>query len=81
MNDDLSLNLEAVEPVAQHLVKNNVNGVFVCGTTGESMLLSVAERKIVTCGGEGFIFSLLKNGSRLDTSTAYVLLFTLVMKF
>lgn len=47
MNDDLSLNLEAVEPVAKHLVKNHVNGVFVCGTTGESMLLSVDERKAV----------------------------------
>ena len=81
MNDDLSLNLEAVEPVAQHLVKNHVNGVFVCGTTGESMLLSVAERKIVICGREGFIFSLLKNGLRLDISMVCVLLFTSVMKF
>lgn len=47
MNDDLSLNFDAIEPVAKHLVENHVNGVFVCGTTGESMLLSVPERKQV----------------------------------
>lgn len=47
MNDDLTLNLDAVEPTAKHLVENHVNGAFVCGTTGESMLLSVEERKMV----------------------------------
>ena len=47
MNDDLSLNLDAVEPTAKHLVETHVNGAFVCGTTGESMLLSVEERKLV----------------------------------
>lgn len=49
MNDDLSLNLDAVEPTAKHLVENHVNGAFVCGTTGESMALSVEERKLVNC--------------------------------
>ena len=47
MKDDLSLNLDAVEPMAKHLVESHVNGAFVCGTTGESMLLSVPERKAV----------------------------------
>lgn len=47
MHDDMSLNLDVIEDVAKHLVKNHVNGVFVCGTTGESMLLSVQERKSV----------------------------------
>ena len=70
MKDDLTLNLDVVEPTAQHLVKNHVNGVFVCGTTGESMLLSVAERKQVNGIEELRMGSLRKSGSRLATSTA-----------
>ena len=70
MKDDLTLNSDVVEPTAQHLVKNHVNGVFVCGTTGESMLLSVAERKQVN-GDKGLrMDSLRRSGSRLATSTA-----------
>lgn len=47
MNEDLSLNLDAVEPMAKHLVDSHVTGAFVCGTTGESILLSVEEREAV----------------------------------
>lgn len=68
MNDDMSLNLDAVEPVAKHLVKNNINGVFVCGTTGESMLLSVAERKAVRGVGILLMRSSPISGSRWATS-------------
>ena len=70
MKDDLTLNLDIVEPTAQHLVKNHVNGVFVCGTTGESMLLSVPERKQVTRNEGLRMGSSPRSGSRLDTSTA-----------
>lgn len=72
MHDDLSLNLDMVEPVAQLLVKNHINGVFVCGTTGESMLLSVEERKIVNSSMRVLMRSLLISGSRSATSTAFV---------
>lgn len=72
MHDDLSLNLDMVEPVAQLLVKNHINGVFVCGTTGESMLLSVEERKIVNSSVRVLMRSLPINGSRSATSTAFV---------
>ena len=47
MNEDLSMNLDAVEPMAKHLVDSHVTGAFVCGTTGESILLSVEEREAV----------------------------------
>lgn len=72
MHDDLSLNLDMVEPVAQLLVKNHINGVFVCGTTGESMLLSVEERKIVNSSVRVLMCSLPISGSRWATSTAFV---------
>ena len=47
MNEDMSLNLDAVEPMAKHLIENHDLGAFVCGTTGESILLSVEEREAV----------------------------------
>ena len=72
MHDDLSLNLDMVEPVAQLLVKNHINGVFVCGTTGESMLLSVEERKIVNSSMRVLMRSLPISGSKSATSTAFV---------
>lgn len=72
MHDDLSLNLDMVEPVAQLLVKNHINGVFVCGTTGESMLLSVEERKIVNSPVRVLMRSLPISGSKSATSTAFV---------
>lgn len=71
MHDDMSLNLDMVEPVAQLLVKNHINGVFVCGTTGESMLLSVEERKIVNSSVRVLMRSLPISGSKSATSTAF----------
>ena len=43
-----SLALGQISPMARMLHKNGVTGVFVCGTTGESSSLTVAERKLVT---------------------------------
>jgi len=45
MKADGSLNLEAVTPYADMIADNGLRGVFVCGTTGESHSMSVAERK------------------------------------
>lgn len=42
-----SLNLGAIERQVQHLLQHGVRQVFVCGTTGESASLSVAEREQV----------------------------------
>ena len=44
MHDDGSLNLDMIEKQAEALVESGVIGVFVCGTTGESMSLTVEER-------------------------------------
>lgn len=44
---DGSLNLARIESLAGHLLESGVRGVFVCGTTGEGLSLSVEERKSV----------------------------------
>lgn len=41
------VDFEKVGPIAQHLVKGGASGLFVCGTTGEGLLLSNDERKEV----------------------------------
>jgi N-acetylneuraminate lyase len=47
MNSDRTLNLRAIESYANWLHGNGVVGAFVCGTTGEGMSLSIAERQSV----------------------------------
>lgn len=47
LNADGSLNLKVIEPYAAHLHASGVSGVFICGTTGEGMSLTNAERKQV----------------------------------
>jgi N-acetylneuraminate lyase len=44
---DGSLNLGAIEKQAQLLTRNHVTGAFVCGTTGEGLSLTTAERQQV----------------------------------
>lgn len=47
MNADGSLQLSLIPAYAQHLVKNDVRGVFVCGTSGEGQSLTLDERTAV----------------------------------
>jgi len=47
MFDDSSINYEVVEKLAASLIANDVKGAFVCGTTGESLSLTVSERKLL----------------------------------
>jgi len=42
---DGGLNLDGIEPQARALAANGVRGAFVCGTTGESLSLTIAERE------------------------------------
>jgi N-acetylneuraminate lyase len=42
---DGSVNLAQVRPLVDHLVRNQVNGLFVCGSTGEGPLLTSDERR------------------------------------
>lgn len=44
MNDDFSVNYDVVLRQAEHLASNGVAGVFVSGTTGESLSLMTSER-------------------------------------
>jgi N-acetylneuraminate lyase len=44
---DGSLNPDAIDRQAGHLVRSGVDGAFVCGTTGEGMSLTSAERRTV----------------------------------
>jgi N-acetylneuraminate lyase len=44
MRADGSIDLDAIERQAQALFSGGVRGAFVCGTTGESMSLTTAER-------------------------------------
>ena len=45
MNPDGSINLDIIESQANSLAANKVVGAFLCGTTGQSLSLSVSERK------------------------------------
>ena len=47
MTSDYSINLKVIDKYANYLKKNGVDGVFVCGTTGEGGLLNIDERKLV----------------------------------
>ena len=60
MREDFSVEPGKVGPYAAMLVRNGVSGAFVCGSTGESMSLTVAERQAVAeawveAAPEGFV--------------------------
>lgn len=42
---DSSVNYPVIDQIAEHLIEQNVKGVYVCGTTGEGIHCSVEERK------------------------------------
>ncbi len=47
MNDQGELALEQIEKLVRLYEKNEVNGAFICGTTGEGVSLSLEEKKQV----------------------------------
>ena len=47
MQEDGSLNLDAIEKQAARLVADGVNGAFICGSTGEGLSLTTEERRQV----------------------------------
>lgn len=60
MFEDGSVNYGVVEQLAASLINNKVAGAFVCGTTGESLSLTVAERKLLADRWREFTGSQLK---------------------
>ena len=64
------INYPKLAEILDDQIANHTDAIVICGTTGESMLLSVAERKQVN-GDKGLrMDSLRRSGSRLATSTA-----------
>ncbi|MCL4104785.1 UNVERIFIED_CONTAM: hypothetical protein GTU68_034224 [Idotea baltica] len=47
LNADGSINASAIAPLVDHLLQQGVQGLYVCGSTGEGMSLSTNERKLV----------------------------------
>ncbi len=48
MKKDGSINPGVIRQYASYLKKNQLSGVFTCGTTGEGMLMTLEERKIIS---------------------------------
>ena len=48
MHRDGRLNLDQVGPLVDQLLQSGINGLYVCGSTGEGMSLSTDERRAVT---------------------------------
>ena len=48
MNEDGSINTPIIPKITEHLIERSVEGLYLCGSTGEGPLLSVDERKQVT---------------------------------
>jgi len=48
MDEAGNVNLKAIEDYADLIAHSGITGVFVCGTTGESLSLTVEERKDIT---------------------------------
>ncbi|MCB0633203.1 MAG: dihydrodipicolinate synthase family protein [Lewinella sp.] len=46
-NEDSSVNLKPIKAYADFLTRNGTNGVFILGTTGESMSITTSERKSI----------------------------------
>lgn len=47
MNEDRSVNYSMINSYCEMLIRNGLDGVFVCGSTGEGALLTIDERKKV----------------------------------
>jgi N-acetylneuraminate lyase len=86
MNSNRSINLNVIEKQAEFYSANNLAGVFICGTTGEGMSLTLAERleiaerwckvadkklKVIVHVGENSIEACKKMANQAQKSGAY----------
>jgi len=73
MHEDGSLNLPVIDQLADHLAESGVAGVFVCGSTGESLSLTTEERKqclehwVKACAGRIKVIAHVGHNSLPDT--------------
>ncbi|MGL5671467.1 MAG: dihydrodipicolinate synthase family protein, partial [Plesiomonas shigelloides] len=42
-----NVNFDSIDKIAAHLIRDGVRGAYICGTTGEGIHCSVAERKAI----------------------------------
>lgn len=54
MKEDGSLNLDKIEPIVEHLIRDKVAGLYICGSTGEGPSLTLEEHKIMV---EAYIYA------------------------
>ena len=47
LDDDGTVNASVAGPIVEHLLGSGINGLYVCGSTGEGMSLSSDERRAV----------------------------------
>ncbi|MEA3224897.1 MAG: dihydrodipicolinate synthase family protein [Planctomycetota bacterium] len=47
MEQNRTLSLKMAPQIVEHLIGDGIRGLYVCGTTGEGLLLSIAERRAV----------------------------------
>lgn len=57
LNPEGSINTRIIPQITEHLLNRHIEGLYVCGSTGEGPLLSVKERKQIT---EAYIQSVQK---------------------
>jgi len=73
MHEDGSLNLPVIDRLADYLAESGVAGVFVCGSTGESLSLTTEERKqclehwVKACAGRIKVIAHVGHNSLPDT--------------
>ncbi|MEM6160484.1 dihydrodipicolinate synthase family protein [Erwinia sp. P6884] len=64
---DGAVNYAVIDKIAAHLIEQRVNGIYVCGTTGEGIHCSVDERKKIAerwvSAGEGKLSITLHTGA------------------
>lgn len=47
MDENGNINPDIIPAYANHIAQHNMSGIFVCGTTGESLSLTIEERKVI----------------------------------
>jgi N-acetylneuraminate lyase len=68
MHDDGSLNLDIIPKYANHLIENGVKGVFICGSTGEGVSMTLDEKlKVMAAWSKTTLFKvMLVGGTSLE---------------
>jgi N-acetylneuraminate lyase len=72
MHENGSLHVELIPQIVEYLLQRPIQGLYVCGSTGEGPLLSVEERKQVAAA---YINAVKKQIPRLPKPTFTTIIF------